>query len=82
MYATWSCPYCHRAKALLDSKKVPYQEIRVDVHPELRKEMIALSGRHTVPQIFINGQPIGGCDELHALDATGQLNQLLGLGDK
>lgn len=78
MYSTWSCPFCHRAKALLDSKKVQYQEIRVDERPELRDEMISKSGRRTVPQIFINKQPIGGCDELHALDASGQLDKLLG----
>lgn len=82
MYSTWSCPFCHRAKALLDSKKVQYQEIRVDENPELREEMIALSGRRTVPQIFINGQSIGGSDELYALEATGQLNQLLGLEER
>lgn len=79
MYSTWSCPFCHRAKALLEKKKVNYQEIRVDEHPELREEMIARSGRRTVPQIFINGQSIGGSDELHALEASGQLDQLLGL---
>lgn len=79
IYSTLTCPYCHRARYLLDNKKVHYQEIRVDEKPEQREQMIALSGRRTVPQIFINGQSIGGCDELYALEKTGQLDQLLGL---
>ena len=77
MYSTGYCPYCTRAKELLNKKNVPFTEIRVDLQPELRDEMIAKSGRHTVPQIFINGQAIGGCDDLYALEAQGKLNQLL-----
>lgn len=77
MYSTGYCPYCTRARALLEQKKVGFTDIRVDLHPELRDEMISKSGRTTVPQIFINGQAIGGCDDLYALEAQGTLNQLL-----
>ncbi|CZH57929.1 TPA: glutaredoxin 3 [Legionella pneumophila] len=77
LYTTGYCPYCIKAKELLDRKKVIYTEIRVDLQPELREEMIQKSGRRTVPQIFINGQAIGGCDDLYALEAQGTLNELL-----
>jgi glutaredoxin 3 len=77
MYTTAYCPYCTRAKELLNTKHVVFTEIRVDLQPELREEMIAKSGRRTVPQIFINSQAIGGCDDLYALEAQGKLNQLL-----
>lgn len=77
MYSTGYCPYCTKAKELLNKKNVAFTEIRVDLQPELRDEMIAKSGRRTVPQIFINGQAIGGCDDLYALEAQGKLNQLL-----
>lgn len=69
LYTTGYCPYCIKAKELLDRKKVIYTEIRVDLQPELREEMIQKSGRRTVPQIFINGKAIGGCDDLYALEA-------------
>ncbi|KTD57250.1 glutaredoxin 3 [Legionella shakespearei] len=77
MYSTGSCPYCIRAKDLLHSKNISFTDIRVDLQPELREEMMVKSGRRTVPQIFINGQAIGGCDDLYALEAQGKLNQLL-----
>ncbi|HAT2067560.1 TPA: glutaredoxin 3 [Legionella pneumophila] len=77
LYTTGYCPYCIKAKELLDKKKVIYTEIRIDLQPELREEMIQKSGRRTVPQIFINGQAIGGCDDLYALEAQGTLNELL-----
>jgi glutaredoxin 3 len=78
IYTTEVCPYCVRAKQLLDHKDVNYQEIRVDLDPKARDEMLARSGgRRTVPQIFINDQHIGGCDDLMALDATGKLDLLL-----
>ncbi|HAZ7572728.1 glutaredoxin 3 [Legionella sp. PATHC032] len=77
LYTTGYCPYCIKAKELLDKKKIIYTEIRVDLQPELREEMIQKSGRRTVPQIFINGQAIGGCDDLYALEAQGTLNELL-----
>lgn len=77
IYTTGYCPYCHDAKALLQKKNIAFTEIRVDIQPELRQEMITKSGRRTVPQIFINGQPIGGCDDLYALERQGTLDQLL-----
>lgn len=78
MYSTGYCPFCFRAKALLEHKQQRINEIRIDQHPGLRDEMISKSnGRTTVPQIFINGQHIGGCDDLHALDAQGTLDELL-----
>lgn len=77
IYTTGYCPYCVRAKDLLNRKKAPFTEISIDSQPELREEMINKSGRHTVPQIFINGQHIGGCDDLHALEAQGTLDHLL-----
>ena len=77
MYSTEYCPYCVRARQLLDAKGVIYTDIRIDEYPEKREEMIANSGRTTVPQIFINHQPIGGCDDLHALEKTGELDKLL-----
>lgn len=77
LYTTGYCPYCVKAKALLTQKNAPFTEIRVDLQPELRDEMVRKSGGHTVPQIFINGQAIGGCDDLHALDAQGKLDTLL-----
>jgi glutaredoxin 3 len=78
IYTKDYCPYCMRAKALLEQKKQLFTELRIDLHPELRNEMITKSnGRTTVPQIFINGQHIGGCDDLHALDNQGTLDELL-----
>lgn len=77
MYSTAYCPYCMRARQLLESKGVSYTDIRIDDEPDKRDEMIAKSGRHTVPQIFINGQPIGGCDDMYALEHQGRLDELL-----
>ena len=77
IYSTGYCPYCAKAKDLLNQKNVPFTEIHVDIQPELRAEMIEKSGRHTVPQIFINGQHVGGCDDLYALEAQGKLDPLL-----
>lgn len=77
IYSTGYCPYCFQAKALLQQKNTPFTEIRIDLQPELRDEMISKSGRRTVPQIFINGQHIGGCDDLYALEDQGKLDQLL-----
>lgn len=78
IYSAANCSYCQQAKALLDRKQVQYTEIKVDEKPELRDEMVARSGRKTVPQIFINDQHIGGCDDLYALDRAGKLDPLLG----
>jgi len=77
IYTTEICPYCVRAKALLDAKKVSYQELRVDNDLALREEMQRLSGKRSVPQIFINQKPIGGCDDLFALEKSGTLDALL-----
>lgn len=78
IYSTRICPYCMRAKALLQAKQIPYQEYLVDVDRERRAEMLRNSGGHrTVPQIFIGEQHVGGCDELYALERSGQLERLL-----
>ena len=77
VYATGWCPYCSRARQLLTSKGVEIEEIDVDARPGARAEMIARSGRRTVPQIFINQTHIGGCDDLIALDDSGGLDPLL-----
>lgn len=77
MYSTGYCPYCIKARELLNKKNVNFTELRIDSYPELREEMITKSQRNTVPQIFINGHHVGGCDDLHALDAQGTLDQLL-----
>lgn len=77
IYTKAVCPYCDWAKKLLDSKKAAYQEIRVDTDPAQRETMERLSGRRTVPQIFINDQAIGGFDDLSALDKAGKLDTLL-----
>lgn len=78
IYCTAQCPYCQQAKQLFDSKKVTYQEYRVDLDEHLRAEMLARSqGRKTVPQIFINHQAIGGCDDLYALEREKRLDILL-----
>jgi glutaredoxin 3 len=80
MYATMFCPYCARARALLRSKGVPFAEIDIAEEPERRAEMIQRAGgRSTVPQIFIDGAHIGGCDDLVALDRAGKLDLRLGL---
>lgn len=80
IYTKAYCPYCVRAKSVLDNKGVSYQEIRIDEQPELRPEMISRAGgRTTVPQIFIGERHIGGCDDMLALDANGQLDPLLSL---
>ncbi|MDQ8039714.1 MAG: glutaredoxin 3 [Rickettsiella sp.] len=77
VYTTSSCPYCQNAKKLLDSKKLKYAEIIIDMDTNKRDEMIKLSGQRTVPQIFINDKPIGGFDALSALNSSGQLDVLL-----
>lgn len=78
IYTKATCPYCHRAKALLNSKGASFDEIAIDGDADKREKMIARSGRSTVPQIFIDGQHVGGCDDLHALDALGGLDPMLG----
>ncbi|MFC0141938.1 glutaredoxin 3 [Erwinia mallotivora] len=77
IYTKATCPFCHRAIALLRQKGVQFQEIAIDGDVVKREEMIKRSGRTTVPQIFINAQHIGGCDDLHALDDRQGLDPLL-----
>jgi len=79
IYSTLFCPYCTRAKMLLEQKGMEYNEIRVDIETERRKEMMELSGRTSVPQIFIDDDHIGGCDDLYHLEAQGELDAKLGL---
>lgn len=81
MYTTGSCPYCVRARRLLDTKGVVYKEFRVDLEPHLRPEMETKSGRVTVPQIFIDEHHVGGFDDLSALDVDGELDALLDLSN-
>lgn len=79
VYSKSWCPYCKAAKTLLARKGVPFTEIDVTSDPEGQKTMAARAGgRSTVPQIFIGGKHIGGSDDLHALDAAGGLDPLLG----
>jgi glutaredoxin 3 len=79
MYTTQVCPYCVRAKALLKQRGVDQiEEIRVDLDPAQRDQMVALTGRRTVPQIFIGSTHVGGCDDLVALDQQGALLPMLG----
>ena len=78
MYTSAVCPYCIRAKALLQKRGVAeIEEIRIDLDPGQRQHMMATTGRRTVPQIFIGDTHVGGCDDLYALDARGGLMPLL-----
>lgn len=78
IYTTMFCPYCHAAKALLKRKNVAFQEIKVDGNREVRRIMSERAGgRTSVPQIFIADEYVGGCDDLHALDASGALEAKL-----
>jgi glutaredoxin 3 len=77
IYTSAGCPYCMDAKKLLDKKGVKYQEIPVDKDADKLSEMVKLSGRRSVPQIFINNKPIGGFDDLSELATSGELDTLL-----
>lgn len=79
IYTKNYCPYCKRAVALLKSKEIPFQEIDVTYDNQKFNEVMKQTGWDTVPQIFIEGSFIGGCDDLHALERKGELDQLLGL---
>lgn len=80
IYTTPICPYCVRAKALLKKKGVSYREIDAAADPSVREAMIKRAGgRQTVPQIFIDGKHVGGCDDLYALDKKGELDPMLGV---
>ena len=81
MYTTAVCPYCVRAKQILLAKGVTQiEEIRVDTDPAARSHMMEITGRRTVPQIFIGERHIGGCDDLYAVDRAGELVPLLAAG--
>jgi glutaredoxin 3 len=79
MYSTGWCPYCVRARGLLERKGLPFREIKIDEDPAERDAMLARSGgRRTVPQIFVGDLHVGGFDELYALDKAGRLDELTG----
>ncbi|MBQ24947.1 glutaredoxin 3 [Alcanivorax sp.] len=80
LYTTAWCPFCVRAKQLLNSKNVVFEDTDVDREPQQRAVMMQRGGARTVPQIFINDHAIGGCDELFALERAGELDALLGAG--
>jgi glutaredoxin 3 len=77
VYTKDNCPYCRLAKELLSARHVAFEEIRIDLDNSKAEEMIRLSNKRTVPQIFINNQPIGGYDDLAALAKSGKLDNLL-----
>lgn len=78
IYTTMICPYCHAAKELLAKKDVSYTEISLNRQPDQRDKMLTRAGgSHTVPQIFIDDAHIGGCDDLYALEASGDLDRIL-----
>lgn len=81
IYTTRFCPYCVQAKSLLGAKGVKYREIAVDGDPEMRKKMMQLSGRRTVPQIWIGTQHVGGFDDLWSMDRSGELDVALAAKD-
>lgn len=78
IYSSEYCPFCWRARGLLERKGVEFILYEVDGKPDLRREMTERSGGYTVPQIIIDDKPIGGSDELDALDGSGELDRLLG----
>ncbi len=79
IYTKWGCPYCVRAKALLDRKGVAYDEYDITLGGPKKAEMEArVPGARTVPQVIVDGQALGGCDDIHALDQAGKLDPLLG----
>jgi glutaredoxin 3 len=81
IYTSMFCGYCARAKALLSRKGVDYVEHDVDADGSLREAMTKRAGgRTSVPQVFIDGRHVGGCDDIHALDETGKLDEMLGVG--
>jgi len=79
VYSTVYCPFCHMAKRLLTSKQVEFTDISVEARPDLRDWLREVSRQHTVPQIFINGTPVGGYTDLAELERQGRLDELLAL---
>jgi glutaredoxin 3 len=82
IYTTVVCPFCVRAKRLLQARGIPYDEIDVEGDDALRADLVERTGRRTVPQIFIDGRSIGGFEELAALDAAGELKALVPQADE
>ena len=80
IYSQMFCGYCSAARALLDEKGVGYEDIDITMKPQLRLELRERTGRRTVPQIYIGDRHVGGYDDLAALDASGELDELLGAG--
>jgi glutaredoxin 3 len=78
MYTADWCPFCQRAKALLNARSISFEEINVDSDPDFRSRLVELTGQRTVPQILIGEKPIGGFTELRALDQSGELATLVG----
>ena len=78
LYSADWCPFCIRAKKLLEEKKIPFEEINVDQHPGIREKIVKQTGHRTIPQIFINDEFIGGFSELSELNANGELDSLIG----
>ncbi len=81
VYTTTICPYCVKAKSLLKRKSIDFEEINLARQPDLRMELSARTGMRTVPMIFIDDDCIGGCDELYALEAAGELDRRLAPGE-
>ena len=77
LYGNGWCPYCQRARALLTKKGLAFSDINLDDDDKLRDQMIARSGRSSVPQIFIGEHHVGGCDDLYALEERGELDRLI-----
>jgi glutaredoxin 3 len=77
VYSKQNCPYCVRAKALLQKKKVPFEEIDIEHDDEKRAWLVQASGQRTVPQIFVDGRPLGGYTDIDALDRQGKLDPIL-----
>lgn len=80
IYTTKLCPYCYRAKALLDGKGIAYHEVDVSFDPGMRRQLLDRTGRRTVPQIFINDKSVGGYDDIAELDRAGTLSALVAKG--
>ena len=77
IYTSYTCSYCYKAKSLLNTLGIEYKEISIDMRPKIREKMTAISGRTSVPQIWIDNLHIGGCDDLYELHDKGELAQLI-----
>ena len=77
IYTSYTCPYCYKAKSLLNKLGVKYKEIPVDLRPKLREKMAEMAGKTSVPQIWIDNKHVGGFDDLYALEQNGELEKLI-----